>query len=790
MSGTGEESFNVEIPSDEEYFPTDVSGNETTYEPSDPSINRLVHELDQGLRDNESASNISPSDGTPEIPSRNLRGNRVRDYSYRFGFASIDYEEKTSRPRYTRGYSMALQVLTQATDYQFHYTNMLHETQQMVEDKDLDGMMTMAAYKVMVILAGKMLPYTGARVMAQYGLKKGLKAFGVRGAESVQAELSQIHMRNTFTPTKMEDLTPAQCRKAIESLIFLEEKRSGDIKSRMCADGRKQREDIDREDTASPTVMTESVLITAAIDAEEGWDVAVIDLPGAFLHADMDDLVVMVLRGELAELMAAVAPEIYRKYITYGKDGKAILYVTLQKALYGTLKAALLFYRKLVSELKGRGFKINEYDPCVATKMVNDEQMTITWHVDDLKISHMDREVVSEVVEWFKSIYGNVRVSRGYHHDYLGMDIDFSYHKQLRISMVNHLKKMISEFPEAITSNAVTPATDKLFEVRPDNDPNKHLLDESRARAFHHAVAQALFVTTRYRHDIRTAIAFLCTRVKHPDEDDWGKLKHLLKYIRGTLYLVLTIQASNLKLGFIQWYVDAAFAVHEDFKSHTGAGMTLGKGILIGISRKQKLNTKSSTEGELVAVDDASGQIIWTNYFLESLGYHINCTVVYQDNQSAILLEKNGKESSSRRTRHMNIRYFFITDRVKSGELVIRYCPTGEMLADHFTKPLQGEAFYKFRSQIMNMDPGLTGADLAWDRAFSSSPSPQECVGDPSSSDAKVLMENEKLRTDGANMGGRGADVKAFGHGTVTEITPFSSDKKFMRFHDLGAAAA
>ena len=111
------------------------------------------------------------------------------------------------------------------------------------------------------------------------------------------------------------------------------------------------------------------------------------------------------------------------------------------------------------------------------------------------------------------------------------------------------------------------------------------------------------------------------------------------------------------------------------------------------------------------------------------------------------------------------------------------------MLADHFTKPLQGEAFYKFRSQIMNMDPGLTGADLAWDRAFSSSPSPQECVGDPSS-DAKVLMENEKLRTDGANMGGRGADVKAFGHETVSEITPFLSDKKFVRFHDLGAPAA
>jgi hypothetical protein len=144
-----------------------------------------------------------------------------------------------------------------------------------------------------------------------------LKAFGKHGAESVQAELSQIHLWNTFTPTKLEDLTPDQCRKAIESLIFLEEKCSGDIKSRMCADGRKQRNDISKEDAASPTVMTESLFITSAIDAKEEWDVAVIELPSAFFHADMDYLLVMVLLGELAELMALVVPEIYRKNIIY-----------------------------------------------------------------------------------------------------------------------------------------------------------------------------------------------------------------------------------------------------------------------------------------------------------------------------------------------------------------------------------------------------------------------------------------------------------------------------------------
>ena len=98
--------------------------------------------------------------------------------------------------------------------------------------------------------------------------------------------------------------------------------------------------------------------------------------------------------------------------------------------------------------------------------------------------------MVGEVFKWFKSIYGNVRVSHGNHHDYLNMDIDFSHHKQLRVSMVNNLKRMITNFQEAITSNAVMPATDKLFEVRPDNNPNKCLLDKSRVCAFHHSLSR------------------------------------------------------------------------------------------------------------------------------------------------------------------------------------------------------------------------------------------------------------------------------------------------------------
>jgi hypothetical protein len=125
-------------------------------------------------------------------------------------------------------------------------------------------------------------------------------------------------------------------------------------------------------------------------------------------------------------------------------------------------------------------------------------------------------------------------------------------------------------------------------------------------------------------------------------------------------------------------------------------------------STKQKLNTRSSTETEIVGADDFMPAICWTRYFMEAQGYQVKDNVLFQDNKSAILLEKNGKASSSKRkrTKHISIRYFFITDRVKKGDvLLVAWCPTGDMIADYMTKPLQGALFRKFRDQIMGVVP-------------------------------------------------------------------------------------
>ena len=187
--------------------------------------------------------------------------------------------------------------------------------------------------------------------------------------------------------------------------------------------------------------------------------------------------------------------------------------------------------------------------------------------------------------------------------------------------------------------------------------------------------------------------------MKGPNESDWNKLVRMMKYLNGTRNERVTLSADSLHV--IKWYVDASFAVHPDFKSHTGATMMMGRGAIQSISRKQKLNTRSSTEAELVAVDDASVMILWTKLFLEEQGYDIEKNILYQDNKSAILLEMNGKKSSGKRTRAINIRYFFITDQVEKGNVSIEYCPTDEMTGDFHTKPLQGEKFRGFRNNVL-----------------------------------------------------------------------------------------
>jgi hypothetical protein len=203
-------------------------------------------------------------------------------------------------------------------------------------------------------------------------------------------------------------------------------------------------------------------------------------------------------------------------------------------------------------------------------------------------------------------------------------------------------------------------------------------------------------MATRVRRDIQMAVAFLTTRVKSPDKDDWGKLKQVLKYLNGTKYLKLRLCVDNL--GLLKWFADASHNMHWDCRGHSGAMFTMGRGVTTSYSRKVKLNSRSSTETELLTLDMYMPEMLWSLYFIQSQGYEPECMGLYQDNISTQLLIKTGNFFSGKKTKHIKAKFFFIKDKVDSGEIRMIDCPAEEMWADVLTKPLQGMAFRTMRA--------------------------------------------------------------------------------------------
>jgi len=538
-------------------------------------------------------------------------------------------------------------------------------------------------------------------LFTQMSAKKGIKKFGERAIAAMIKEFKQIHEgpmpgKPVVRPVDPHTLSLEQKKQALEAVTLIKEKRSGMLKGRTCANGKKQKLFLkENESYSSPTVSLEGLLASLVIDVVEKRNVAIFDVPGAYLHAKMPDdkKTLMVLRGDFADIMCQVNPE-YERF-TKGEGKNKVLYLHLLRALYGCIESALLWYNLYVETLRGMGFQVNPYDRCVANKIIKGKQCTICWYVDDNKVSHEDEEVVTWILGEISKHFGELTITRGDNHQFLGMKIQINKNETVSLSMQTHIKEAIEAYGDDVSKKIATPADRNLFTI---NDESEEL-DEGRSAIFHSVVAKLLHLSKRVRPDIEPTVAFLCTRVSKSTEQDWKKLGRVLRYLNDTLDMKRVIGGKDMSS--IHTWVDAAYAVHENMRSQTGGCLSFGRGVVHTKSSKQKLNTKSSTEAELVGLSDYIPYTIWMNNFLTAQGYKIKSSKVYQDNQSAIRMEINGRNSCTGNSRHVAIRYFFVKDRVDKGEIVVEYCPTDVMLADFFTKPLQGTLFKTFRSVIM-----------------------------------------------------------------------------------------
>ncbi|KOR29256.1 hypothetical protein TI04_09085, partial [Achromatium sp. WMS2] len=183
--------------------------------------------------------------------------------------------------------------------------------------------------------------------------------------------------------------------------------------------------------------------------------VATYDIPNAFIQTEVNlqdqhgNKMIMVIRGALVNILCYIDVS-YRDYIVRD-NGRKMLYVHIIKEIYRLLESALQFYNKLANALTTPGFEINPYDPCVVYKVVDGKHITVTWHVDNVKVSHMLEQVVTSFVEWLDEKYGDigkVKVTRGNFHEYLGMTLDYLIPGQVSIDMSKYVQQMLNNFPQ------------------------------------------------------------------------------------------------------------------------------------------------------------------------------------------------------------------------------------------------------------------------------------------------------------------------------------------------------
>jgi hypothetical protein len=410
----------------------------------------------------------------------------------------------------------------------------------------------------------------------------------------------------------------------------------------------------------------------AALAAREGHHVMTLDHKAAYLNATMKGpRVDMLLTPEVAEIMCRIDPK-YKRFLR--PDRK--IAVKLKKALYGCIQSAVLWYQELATTLDGIRFHPNPYDICSFKRVRGDTTDKILVYVDDLFITSKDESALTSISDTLKARYGAVTNTTGLEHNFLGIHWDFRVPGQVSLSMDGYVKDIMSKYK--VTKKCSTPATDNLFKC----DPLSPRLSKAKQEYFHSLVMTLHYLAKRTRGDILTAVSFCATRVLNPTEEDEQKLDRILSYLLNTQDQKLTLRIGDILQ--VRAYVDASFGLYEDGKSVSGVVISLGGAIIYIKSGKQKIVTRSSTEAELVGISDALSQILWTREFLLALDLTLGPATVFQDNKSTIFLANKGR-STSERSRHIKIRYFFVSHYIESKEIALEYLPTGLMVADILT---------------------------------------------------------------------------------------------------------
>ena len=535
--------------------------------------------------------------------------------------------------------------------------------------------------------------------------KRGVKDFGDKAEEAMIAELEALlTKKKALSPVHLASLSRAQRKKVIRSFMFLKEKykfgKLERIKARLVSNGKQQDKHL-YPDKSSPTATLTAIFAMLAVAALTEEEVIALDIGTAYLNATMpkEDEVYIEVDAFVVAYLLKHRPD-YKPF----QNANGTMVFKVDRAIYGCIQSARLWYEHLRSVLEALHFKTNELDPCVFTRITGDSEtrLSVAVYVDDLLICCKDKKQIEQFVSELKQEFGEIKCDMTEKKiRYLGMNIERTA-RGISIDMEDYVEDLLRFAPptKGATRTVHTPASTSLYDVDITSEP----LPKAESVRFHATVAKLLYLALRARPEIQTAVSFLTTRVDAPTLEDKYKLNRVLCYLQDNRDRGVFLPArGEMK---ITAYVDAAFGTHTDGKSHTGMVVVLGNALVAAKSTKQRIVSRNSTEAELIALSDRIDDVLWIYDFVKSLGYELPPPTVYEDNASTLHMVTEGGGQSS--TRHLRARQYYIKEKNDNQVIKVQYMCTIAMLADLLTKPVGNARFRELARSITHSGPRLS----------------------------------------------------------------------------------
>ncbi len=466
------------------------------------------------------------------------------------------------------------------------------------------------------------------------------------------------------------------------------------IKARMVANG-DQQDQSTIEETFSPTVNAMCVFIIISIAARHGLRLSSHDVKGAFLLSKVPKhrRIIIVIRGELADLFVTMYPE-FGEFLT--ETGE--LYFMLLRFLYGLPEASNQFYNFIQEKLIKAGYHPTRADSCTFVSEDQDENGKfnyVTIHVDDMLFatsSDKTREKFESAMREFcdLSSQNDSKLS------YLGLNINQDFkNKIIRVDQTGFAKALVDRSgcsDDPVRKPPATPATNAIVQSIEQDDNEMHRpLNAKEHKDFRSLVMAIMFLARMTRPDLLFATTVLASFAHRPLWKHMLQVYRVLHYIHATLHYGLIFRGDQPICPVI--YADASHGLHPNTgQAHGGIIITFGSAPVLTRSFKVSMITKSSSESELVVLDEAAAYAVWLRLLMYELKIYDNVprVKIFQDNKSAITMAHQDVYNF-KRSKHLLIKYNFVKQHIDAGDIFLEYLPTKDMLADILTKPATRE---------------------------------------------------------------------------------------------------